>query len=236
MRLAMESSALVVGLRRGFQPHARLHDLAWLILAAWDTVRPNVQESRGPGTEESDTPPMMQTPPGWATFWRRWKQVWSSYLRFRKVSQHAQCQTCFELQQELHSRKNTLERRLQAARRLREHYRHQYLDRCIYWSLRLASQRSWDVLRIIIDSMDKSKFAWPRWPFDRVPERLDGMNRPRLVLTAALAHGYCATLHFADEAVSHGSDAFCEVLCGPQFATVSQRPRVVWSLCAFLGA
>lgn len=64
--------------------------------------------------------------------------------------------------------------------------------------------------------MDKSKFAWPRWEFDRVPKRLEGINRPRMVLTGALAHGYCATLHFADELVSHGSDAFCEVLHGPQ--------------------
>lgn len=68
---------------------------------------------------------------------------------------------------------------------------------------------------IIIDSMDKQKIAWPRWPFDRVPKKLETLDRPKLVVTAAMAHGYCSTLYFADETVSHGSDAFCEVLSQP---------------------
>ena len=212
VRLTLAASASVIGLPKRFLPHGKVHDLYWVFLAAWDLVH---QPHTCSGVQESecDQPlPTVPTPPSWPTFWRRWTQVWSHHLSFRKASQHSQCQTCFELQQELHARKNPLDRRVLAARTLRQHYHHQYLDRCIYWSLRLASQRDWDVLCIIIDSMDKSKFAWPRWQFDRVPKRLETLNRPRMVLTAAIAHGYCARLHFADETVSHGSSAFCEIL------------------------
>ena len=54
----------------------------------------------------------------------------------------------------------TWEVRMQAAAGLKVHYQNQYLDRCIYWSLRFASRANCDVLTIIIDSMDKAKFAW----------------------------------------------------------------------------
>jgi len=212
-KLTLASSALVVGLPRRFLPHARVHDLYWLFLASWDTVCPYL-ESKSLGVQESAASPAMIAAPSWTTLWRCWNQTWSRYLSFRKSSQHAQCQTCFELQQELHARKNTWARRAQAAKSLREHCRQQYLDRCIYWSLRMSSQQGSDVLCIIIDSMDQ-KNAWPRWPFDRVPKRLETLDRPKLVVTAAMAHGYCSTLYFADETVSHGSDAFCEVLSQP---------------------
>ena len=227
-RLTVASKSLVVGLPRRFLPHSRPYDLYWLFLAAWDTIQ-EPQASRG--VQESSSPATAQTAPSWPTFWRRWKTVWSGFLRFRKSSQHAQCQTCFELQQALHSRKETWLQRVQAARSLREHYRHQYLDRCIYWSMRLASQRHGDILCIIIDSMDKSKFAWPRWSFDRVPKRLEALDRPRMVLTAALAHGYCGTMHVADELLTHGSDAFCEVLCAAS-AFERQARECHWCLGA----
>jgi hypothetical protein len=45
-----------------------------------------------------------------------------------------------------------------------------------------------------------------------LPKTLDGLIRPRLSVTGVLCHGYLGALHFADENVSHGSDAFCEVL------------------------
>ena len=115
----------------------------------------------------------------------------------------------------MHHPRRSWEERVRAARDLRTHYRHQYEDRCIYWALRHASQTSCDTLCIIIDSMDKAKFAWPRWSVDRVPKGLEGFHRPRMVLTAAIAHGYCTTLYFADEIQSHGADAFCEVLPAP---------------------
>ena len=83
------------------------------------------------------------------------------------------------------------------------------------------------MLCIIIDSMDRSKFAWPRWGFDRRPKSLESAHRPRVVVTAAIAHGFCTTIHWASEQVNHGANAFCEVL-----ARTLER---VWAICRETG-
>ena len=102
---------------------------------------------------------------------------------------------------------------LDAARHLREHIRVTYLDRQIYWNLRFASRGFCDVLVIIIDSMDKTKFAWPRFSFPRRPHDLGDLIRPRIVFTIAMAHGYCIDMYTAPEELNHGADAFLEVVC-----------------------
>ena len=60
--------------------------------------------------------------------------------------------------------------------------------------------------------MDKAKLAWPQWPWRIIDKVLDKIRRPRVILTAAMAHGYGVFLYVADEELSHGSDAFCDVL------------------------
>ena len=60
--------------------------------------------------------------------------------------------------------------------------------------------------------MDIAKFAWPQWPWGILDKVLDKIRRPRVILTAAIAHGYGVFLYVADEELSHGSDAFCDVL------------------------
>ena len=40
--------------------------------------------------------------PSWSTFWRLWWEKWSSVLKFRKVSQHKECDTCHKLREKLH--------------------------------------------------------------------------------------------------------------------------------------
>lgn len=42
--------------------------------------------------------------------------------------------------------------------------------------------------------------------------------RPRMVLTGAIAHGYCTSFFLASERVTHGADCFLEVL----FRTIQQ--------------
>ena len=98
-------------------------------------------------------------------------------------------------------------------RHLREHIRVTYLDRQIYWNLRFASRGFNDVLVIIIDSMDKTKFAWPRYASGRRPHDLADLCRPRISFTIAMAHGYCVDMYAAPEELNHGADAFLEVLC-----------------------
>ena len=79
-----------------------------------------------------------------------------------------------------------------AARQLMARYQLQYLDRCLYWSLRWGSRRGeTGLLVVIVDHLDEVhvRFAWP-W----APRRLDdGLVRPRLVQTGAMPHGYVLT-------------------------------------------
>lgn len=208
--------SVVVGLPVRWLNHSNLTELYWVFLATWEV-------QTGPeGT------PATVAAPSRKTFSRRYGEVWKQYLRFRKVSQHTQCNTCFRLQACMGGRGKTEEERLSAAAQLRRHLRDQYLDRCIYWSLRWASrQHDLGVLTVIIDSMDKTKFAWPRLDLKRLPKELEHLQRPRLVLTAALAHGYSTNLFWANETVTHGADAFIEVL----MRTVES----VWQACRCAG-
>ncbi len=153
--LTVTTTAAPAGLPIRFLQHGRLRDLYWLFLGSWQVL-----QEHGRGVLESWSPG--GTPPSFVTFWRRWKTVWHQYLRFRKTSEHSQCQTCFDLQQIMHNGKASLAEKLQAGNALRVHHQQQYLDRCIYWSLRWFSRRGQGVLCIIIDSPDKTKFAWRR--------------------------------------------------------------------------
>ena len=78
------------------------------------------------------------------------------------------------------------------------------------------------VLCIIIDTPDKTRYAYPRFPYPRLPKDLAGFVRPRVVLTGAMAHGYCTTLFYADENRTHGANAFNEVL----LRTISKVQRI----------
>ena len=187
------------GLPVRYLQHIRIMDLYWQFLSAWE-------EKQQLGFFS------FQKPPCFKTFARRWG-FWKKWLKIRKPSQHSQCQTCFELQRQMNGSSSTWGAKLQAARDLRAHYQLQYLDRSIYWSLRQLSQAGKDVLTIIIDGMDKTKFAWPRWPFDRLPKSMEKLVRPKVVFTAAIAHGWCTALFMTNEYMDHGSSLWCELIC-----------------------
>ena len=89
----MASTEVVPGVLQRALPHQRLHDLYWVFLAAWEKIWEQAN---------SAAQPALQAPPSYATFHRRWNQTWKKYMRFRKSSEHAQCQTCFDLLQQLH--------------------------------------------------------------------------------------------------------------------------------------
>ena len=79
------------------------------------------------------------------------------------------CNVCFKLQHIIQGGTQDLATRREAAAQLRAHYRSQYLDRTVYWNLRFASQTFCDVLVIIIDAMDKTKLATPRYAPGMLP-------------------------------------------------------------------
>ena len=188
--------------------HGRLSDLWWQFLAWWHSLQGVAQVEQG-------------DKPSYSTFWRAWHDRWYLVLAFRKSSSHACCTQCFKYMQCLHKGQGSLAAKQEAAKNWRTHLREQYHDRLLYWQLRWFSRThrrqspvssEGGVLTIIIDSMDKSKLVWPQYAF-RQPKSLDGITRPRMVLTAALAHGWTAEFFLTDDEVtSHGASHFCDVL------------------------
>lgn len=208
MLTAAAAGGPVVGLRERYIQHTTVSILYWQFLATWDTLKGQVPEHRGKGAEEK-----LGQPPCYNTFRARYKEVWRHYLKIRQPTEHAQCIFCFRMQRIIMDGSQSLEARREAAAAMQKHQRDQYTDRALYWNLRLASQVHGDVLVIIVDAMDKAKFAWPRWPWERKPKDLADLCRPRMDFTAVLAHGYCAGLFMSAETLSHGSDFCIDVLC-----------------------
>ena len=81
-----------------------------------------------------------------------------------------------------------------AAEILKQHQHEQYRDRLVYWSLRFASRVKNDVLTIVVDDMDHSKFAWPQ----KMLDDLRNVVRPTMTFTGALAHGFGTTRSWPD--------------------------------------
>lgn len=148
--ITVASATRVLGLRKRHLPHSKLHDLFWLFQGSWEVLHAASEGRFG----------RLDVCPSWSSFFRRWQHRWKQVLKFRTESQHSQCSTCFDLQRRMHQRNASWEARMQAAADLKAHYKSQYLDRCLYWSLRFASRADADILTVIIDSMDRTKFAW----------------------------------------------------------------------------
>ena len=113
--------------------------------------------------------------------------------------------------------------KLHYARLWHNQLRYQYIDRLLHWNLRRAS-RDFDstVLTIIIDSMDRKKAVWPNYHFNRKPHEIESLKpKPMMTVTGGIAHGWCTAILIAQETLSHGSNAYVEVLC-PLFDKVAE--------------
>ena len=63
-------------------------------------------------------------------------------------------------------------------------------------------------------SDDEDKVVWPKYGFYRKPQLIEGLKpRPRMTVTGGIAHGCCAGIFITQETLSHGSNAYVEVLC-----------------------
>ena len=193
-------SVMRVQLSKRYLQSGRLSDLWWQFLAWWAAC----SEALGGAASKH---------PSYPTFWRVWNEHWRHMIGFRWPSEHSQCSICFRYSAFLVSGTASLKDKLNAAKEWQEHLRGQYHDRLIYWHMRWFSRlRTKLVLCIIIDGMDKAKFAWPRYNF-RQPKCLDRLRRPRLSVTCAWAHGFCCDFYVADdETTHHGAACYCEIV------------------------
>jgi hypothetical protein len=140
--LTIGATAKVTGLPVRFLPHQRLSDLYWLFRGSFERLASCL-------TAEQQL--RMPTIPVYRTFRRHWKR-WRGVLKLRKSSQHAQCQTCAELLHAMHRRGASWADRAAAAASLKQHYQDQYLDRCLYWSLRFAARAGQDACGLVFEA------------------------------------------------------------------------------------
>ena len=197
MDLATElCGSFTAGVPMREMPFSNLNDVYFVFLASCETS----------GIHEKA--------PSRFTFARAWHENWYKVLKFRFQSSHMQCQTCFELSQHTYNVWQAFADKLAWARLWKKHLREQYEDRTVYWSLRAAS-REFDstILTIIIDSMDNKKCAWPRYNYKKRPHEVEQLKpRPRTVVTCGIAHGWVTAFFLTEENLSHGSNAFIDVL------------------------
>ena len=133
--------------------------------------------------------------PCWSTFYRTWTANWVRLLHFRKQSQHSECTICSRCRLAMHDKTLTSDERLQKAAEWRDHLLGQYHDRMLYWSLRYASRQFMNVLVLTIDSLDKSKMAYPQYAV-RTPKDIDTLRRPRIVSKLQWYVAFCFNIMF----------------------------------------
>ena len=149
--------------------------------------------------------------PSWSVFWRMWSGKWSHVLRFRKRSQHTECNECHQFRESIQGKRKPPAEKMALACKWREHLRAQYHDRLIYWSLRWASRASMDVLTIILEWISARQAGLSiNFTASLLVENLE---RPRVVLSAVLCHGWCSNVFLSDDSLHHGASSTCELLC-----------------------
>ena len=147
-----------------------------------------------------------------STFVDVWRKNFP-HMRFRGSQQHAVCSVCTKHKLLIRCLGNNI--RAQNKQRLlyERHLSAQYADRQCYWRIRGQSRAGPDTgtLSIIIDSIDQQKCAWPRSRHFK-SKQFDGFQRPRLHVTACVAHGHAALLFLGHSDVSQCGSTTVEQL------------------------
>ena len=146
-----------------------------------------------------------------------WEENFSGLLRVRTAGKHKTCSEC--IKHKFIIKKLAGNRTAMAAQQKEWacHLDRQYSDRVQYWNCRASSRLgSFDAagcqtLCVIVDSMDRSKWAIPRAAALGTKE-LGGLQRPVLDLTCMLAHGVACGVFMGDPRVTKGSSWTCEGL------------------------
>ena len=147
-----------------------------------------------------------------STFFRTLHDAgWSKVLRFRHKSQHALCHVCHELKSKVRHAKGVQEH-AEATDKLYRHLAGTFADRACYWEMRARSCHDRDVICLIADGMDKSKFLVPRYHSGRTPKNVEMMVRPSCELYAVLIHGHCLCTWVTDCDQTAGSDWAIETI------------------------
>lgn len=136
---------------------------------------------------------------------------WSKKLRFSPPSAHSKCSVCAKLRAQIQHAKG-IQQHLEACDKLLRHLAGQYADRECYWTCRSRAKTSGDLVCIITDSMDRSKYSLPRYHRGRAPKDVETTKRPNCEVTTSIVHGVGIFTYIADEGQSTGSNWTIETL------------------------
>ena len=147
-----------------------------------------------------------------STFYRALENSgWRKLLRFLPPSSHSKCTICSRLKSKI-KHATDIEKHLQACDQLMRHLAGQFQDRACYYEFRHRAKTTGDILCLIVDSMDRGKFALPRYVGGRVPKDIADVKRPSAEVTTVLAHGHGVFTYLADENQTAGSNWTLECL------------------------
>lgn len=136
---------------------------------------------------------------------------WKKKIKFSPPSSHSKCSTCSRLKGKIQSAKG-IQAHTEACDQLLRHLAGQFSDRACYWECRNRSKTSKDILCIISDSMDRSKFSLPRFHRGRVPKDIENTKRPSCEMTTQIVHGVGVYTYLSDEDQTSGTTWVLETL------------------------
>lgn len=150
--------------------------------------------------------------------WQVWEEGFRSRLFIRPKSQHGKCSICLRHKAVVKKLRRNLPARAAQMKQYQLHLCKQYSDRQIYWQnrshARLADEKpdGTTTLCLAVDSIDHSKFAWPRSCAMSAKE-FGQFIRPCLSVTMALLHGKACLVYVSESHVSHDSSWTCDLIC-----------------------
>lgn len=147
-----------------------------------------------------------------STFYRVLSESgWSKKIRFSPPSSHSKCSVCAKLRAKIRGSSN-IQDHLDNCDKLLRHLAGQYADRQCYWACRSRARSSGDIICAISDSMDRSKYALPRFHRGRTPKDLESTKRPNLEVTTTMVHGVGIYTYLSDENQTSGTNWVLETL------------------------
>jgi len=164
-----------------------------------------------------------------------WEECYRDRLLIRPRSQHSKCSQCIRHKLVLAKlRKNIPARRAQLLL-YTAHLDKQYLDRTIYWRNRAKSREKTleDGSRTVcltIDSVDHSKFAFPR-SAAMSSKDYSTFIRPTLGVTCIIVHGYGFFLYISEPAIPHDSSWSTDILSHSLNFVCEREPELELRAC-----
>ena len=179
-------------LPRRWLPHGSYHDLYTLYCAHQAAADEKVASS--------------------TTFYRVLTESgWKKKIKFAPPSSHSKCTICHQLKSKIQHAQGIVDQ-TDASDKLLRHLAGQFQDRAVYHECRSRSKTTGDLLCLISDSMDRSKYSLPRYHSGRAPKDVATIDRPSLEVTTQIMHGVGIYTYLGDENQTAGTNWVLETL------------------------